>query len=156
MPPTTRPAAPVRLVLPAVLSLALAACGDGPVEPGGCDPAPADVVCLNGHALTVEIADDPGERATGLMGRDSLPEDHGMLFVYPEPDTLRFWMKDTTIPLDLAYLDADGEIFQILAMEPLSREIRPSDRPALHALEVNRGWFAEHGVEVGDTARLGP
>lgn len=150
-----RPRALGRLALPWLLLPLVAACGEGPAGPDPCDPSPADVVCLDGQALTVEIADEPDERSTGLMGRDSLPDDHGMLFVFPEPDTLRFWMKDTTIPLDLAYLDADGVIFQVLEMEPLSREIRPSDRPALYALEVNRGWFADHGVGEGDTARLG-
>lgn len=135
--------------------LLLLACGESPAAPVGCDPAPRNVVCLNGHALTVEVADEPDERSTGLMRRDSLPEDRGMLFVFPGPDTLRFWMRETTIPLDLAYLDAAGTIFQIEAMEPLSLEVVESDRPARFALEVNRGWFAAHGVAVGDTARLG-
>lgn len=150
--PRPRTSAPLVLLAAALLA---AACGDAPVEPGPCDPGPADVICVGGHALTVEIADEPGERATGLMNRDSLPEDHGMLFVFPRPDTLGFFMKDTTIPLDLAYLDADGVIFQIEAMEPLSEEVVRSDGLALYALEVNRGWFAGHGVGVGDTARLG-
>lgn len=149
-----RPCSPVPLALLAAALLA-AACGDTPVEPAPCDPSPADVICVDGVPLTVEIADDPEERATGLMNRDSLPEDRGMLFVFPEPDTVGFFMKDTTIPLDLAYLDADGVIFQIEAMEPLSLEVVRSEGAALHALEVNRGWFADHGVAVGDTARLG-
>lgn len=150
------PCRPSPRLLTAVLAAALAAaCGSEPAGPAGCDPAPADVICVDGNALTVEIADDREERSTGLMNRDSLPRDRGMLFVFPEPDTLGFFMKDTTIPLDLAYLDADGVIFQIEAMEPLSEEVVESEGPALYALEVNRGWFADHGVEVGDTARLG-
>lgn len=151
--PRPRTSAPLGLLAAALLA---AACGDAPAGPAPpCDPGPADVICVGGNALTVEIADDPGERSTGLMNRDSLPEDHGMLFVFPRPDTLGFFMKDTTIPLDLAYLDADGVIFQIEAMEPLSEEVVRSDGLALYALEVNRGWFAGHGVGVGDTARLG-
>lgn len=152
IPRPLRPAAPLAFLAAALLAVG---CGDSPVGTAGCDPGPAEVICLEGQALTVEIADDREERSTGLMNRDSLPEDHGMLFVHPEPDTLRFWMKDTTIPLDLAYLDAEGVIFQIEAMEPLSLEVKESEGLALYALEVNRGWFAEHGVEVGDTARLG-
>lgn len=108
--------------------------------------------------LTVELAETDDQRAYGLMERDTLAPDRGMLFVYPAArDSSRgFWMYRTWIPLDIAFLDADGRILDIRQMQPCES---PNPRvcrlysPGVAyrgALEVNRGWFAEHGVEVGD------
>jgi hypothetical protein len=90
------------------------------------------------------------------MGVAHLPEDDGMLFVFDEATQGSFWMKDTLIPLDIAFWDADGRIHTITRMEPCDLGTDcPSyvpDEPYLFALEMNAGWFAEHGVEVGDRA----
>lgn len=107
-----------------------------------------------GHEVEVEIADDEEERRRGLMNRDSLPEDQGMLFVYPEEQTLSFWMAETDIPLDIAYLDERGYIVDIQQMDPHSEELHESRRPAMYALEMNRGWFEAHGVGEGDRVRF--
>lgn len=104
--------------------------------------------------LQVEIALTPEAQSQGLMFRDSLPWDQGMLFVYDHPQHLTFWMKNTTIPLDIAFISAEGRIEEILTMTPLTEKIYRSSRPALYALEVNRGWFRKKGVKVGDRIRF--
>lgn len=104
--------------------------------------------------LQVEIADTEAERQRGLMGRTALGENRGMLFVFESETTLSFWMKDTLIPLSVAYLDSEGRIIDIQDMQPLDETSHPSAEPAQYALEVNQGFFEEHGVEVGDTAEL--
>lgn len=107
-----------------------------------------------GYDVRVEIADDDAERRRGLMHRDSLPEDEGMLFVYPEEQTLSFWMRETVIPLDIAFVDRRGYIVDIQQMDPHTEELHESSSPAMYALELNRGWFEEHGVEEGDRVRF--
>jgi uncharacterized membrane protein (UPF0127 family) len=109
-----------------------------------------------GVEVEVEVADDTDEMAKGLMGRTALAEDAGMLFVYPEERELSFWMRDTLIPLSIAFMDGEGRIIDIQDMKAL--DDRPphytSAEPARYALEVNEGFFEERGVEVGDRARL--
>lgn len=104
--------------------------------------------------LQVEIADDPDERAQGLMFRESLPENSGMLFVYTEDHIAGFWMKDTLIPLSIAFVTADGTIIDIQDMKPETTEShRPPDLYR-NAIEANQGWFERNGIAVGDTAVL--
>jgi uncharacterized membrane protein (UPF0127 family) len=106
--------------------------------------------------VRVEIADTDAERQTGLMGRTTLAGDAGMLFVFDQEQTLSFWMKDTLIPLSIAYIDAEGRIVDIQDMQPLD-DIPPqyvSAEPAQYALEVNQGFFEERGVSVGDMVAL--
>ncbi len=105
---------------------------------------------VGSSVVTVEIADDPDVRSRGLMGRDSLPEDHGMLFVYPEEQILSFWMRNTRIPLDIAFIDRSGFILEIQQMEPHDDASHASKQPAMYALELRKGWFEDHGVEVGE------
>jgi uncharacterized membrane protein (UPF0127 family) len=103
--------------------------------------------------LNVEIADSPSERARGLMHRESLPEDRGMLFVYPHQTTGGYWMKNTLIPLSIAFFDQDGEIVSILDMEPCRRDpcdIYDPGIPYWGALEVNQGAFESWDVSTGD------
>ena len=102
--------------------------------------------------LRVEIADTSAERALGLMHRAVLPKDAGMLFIYPKSDWRSFWMKNTRIPLSLAYISAGWRITEIVRMNPPpGRVLRtyPSKKPARYALEVNRGWFKRNGIGVG-------
>jgi len=106
--------------------------------------------------VEAEVADDTNEMTRGLMGRTALAEDSGMLFVYPEERELSFWMKDTLIPLSIAFMDAEGRIVDIQDMKALD-DTPPhyeSAEPARYALEVNKGFFDERGVEVEDMARL--
>jgi uncharacterized protein len=106
--------------------------------------------------VRVEVADDPAEQAKGLMERTTLGENRGMLFVFPEERELSFWMKNTLIPLSIAYIDSEGRIVDILNMKPL--DDRPphyvSSEPAQYALEVNQGFFEKRGVKVGDRVEL--
>ena len=106
--------------------------------------------------VEVEVADDMDEMQKGLMGRTALAEDAGMLFVYPEERELSFWMKDTLIPLSIAFMDDEGRIVDIQDMKPLDDDPPHyvSAEPARYALEVNKGFFEEQGVEVGDRANL--
>jgi uncharacterized protein len=104
--------------------------------------------------VRVEIADEETEQKRGLMERTALAEDAGMLFVFPGERPLSFWMKDTLIPLSIAYIDGDGGIVDIQDMQPLDESPHPSAAPAQYALEVNQGFFAERGVQVGDEADL--
>jgi uncharacterized membrane protein (UPF0127 family) len=104
--------------------------------------------------LTVETADSPDERATGLMNREEMAPDHGMIFVWPEDTGSRFWMQDTLIPLSIAFITAEGTIVHITDMEPLTTDLHASPEPYRFAVEVNQGWFAENGIEAGDVAEI--
>lgn len=105
---------------------------------------------VGGHAVTAEVADNDQTRTRGLMSRDSLPPDHGMLFVYPEEQTLSFWMRNTKIPLDIAFVNQKGVIVDIQHMQAESDDLHTSSRPAMYALEMAEGWFAAHDVKAGD------
>jgi uncharacterized protein len=100
--------------------------------------------------LTVEIADTPQASENGLMFRDSLPEDRGMLFLFEQPKKASFWMRNTKIPLSIAYVDSDGKILEIKSMNPLDETVVPSRSDEVaYALEVNQGWFDRHGITPG-------
>ena len=109
-----------------------------------------------GKVITVELARTPSERGLGLMYRRQLPEDYGMLFVFPEEDYLTFWMKNTHIPLSIAFISTEGTITQIESMEPLSLSSHDSKEKAKYALEMLEGWFERHNVKVGDKVELPP
>ncbi len=109
---------------------------------------------IKGVKIKMEIAATPAEREMGLMFRDSLPENQGMLFVFDREEPLSFWMKNTKIPLSIAFLDRDFVIVDIQKMEPLSETTHISARPAMYALEVNQGFFEKHGIGIGDTLRV--
>ena len=108
-------------------------------------------------SLDVQVADTPAERQTGLMGRESLSPYDGMAFVWEEPVVGTFWMKDTLIPLSIAFWDDDGRIISILDMDPCTEDPCPSygpDEPFVGAVEVDRGKFERHGVALGDRVEL--
>jgi len=105
--------------------------------------------------LTAEVAETPEERAQGLMGRTRLAPDTGMLFVI-EPPGRGFWMRGTTLALTVAFVAECGEIVDFADLEPLSEEIKNTDRPYAFALEMERGWFTTNGVVAGDTLQLPP
>lgn len=107
--------------------------------------------------VAVEVADSAEERQVGLMGRESLPDDAGMIFLFDEDTSGGFWMKDTLIPLSIAFADADGTIVSVLDMEPCEAdpcEIYDPGVPYRSALEVNQGAFSRWGVAEGDRLTL--
>ena len=123
---------------------------------GAC-PLELPTICLSikGHDLVVELAATPQSRACGLSRRSALDENHGMLFVYSRPGPRTFWMKDTWIPLSIAFLDESGNIINIEKMPPDQTGKRYHSRqPALYALEVNQGWFGLHGIKAGDKVKI--
>jgi uncharacterized protein len=128
-----------------VIVVALVACG-GALSNSGLETATLDV---GGHAVKVEIASTNASRQRGLMYRDSLGADRGMLFVYRDLKVRRFWMKDTRVPLSIAFADRGGRIVRIEDLTPFDTESTSSVLPAQYALEMNQGWFAEHGVDKG-------
>ncbi len=101
------------------------------------------------HRIEAEVANNNAERATGLMNRPSMPMHHGMLFVFPEPGVQCFWMKNTLIPLSIAFIDDGGRIVQIAEMQPQSLDNHCSAKPVRFALEMNAGWFRSRGLSVG-------
>jgi uncharacterized membrane protein (UPF0127 family) len=118
---------------------------------------PTTTIVIKGHKLTVEWAVTPEERSCGLSNRFSLDENKGMLFVYKSTRPLSFWMKDTHVLLSIAFLDKDGRIINIETMTPNQTQIKyRSVRPALYALETNRGWFQSHGIGIGDRVNIKP
>lgn len=99
--------------------------------------------------LFIELADTHLKREIGLMNRKHLSKNQGMLFKFPFNTRLSFWMKDTYIPLDIAFLDENGKILQIEEMIPLSTRPIYSKSSCKYALEVNKGWFKDNGVKEG-------
>jgi uncharacterized membrane protein (UPF0127 family) len=101
------------------------------------------------HVIQAEIAATPESRTIGLMNRKSLAPNHGMLFVFDQANVQCFWMRNTLIPLSIAYLDTDGTIVNIADMTPQSDQSHCSNRPVRFALEMDQGWFAARGLTPG-------
>ncbi len=110
---------------------------------------PELVLEIKGHKLTAEVAASDPARATGLMHRRMLPENRGMLFVFPYSAPQSFWMMNTYLPLSIAFIDENGAIVNIADMKPLTTDSHSSTRPARYALEMNQGWFAKRGIKPG-------
>lgn len=136
-----------RFLLPC-LFLALTACprSEGTMERIG--------IGLGDAVFQVEVARTDRERERGLMNRKALGEREGMLFVFESDQHLSFWMKDTTVPLSIAFLSASGRIEEIADMEPLSRRIVRSRLSCRYALEVPKGAYARLGIGEGDIVKL--
>jgi len=131
-----------------LVAAALAGCrnSDGKAESG----LRVVEVKVGSKQLTLEVADTPDARQTGLMRRDSMPADRGMLFVFPTEESLGFYMKNTRIPLDIVFIDAVGQVVSIHTMKPYDLSTTRSAKPAKYAIEVNAGIAKESGVKVGD------
>ncbi|MCE3010529.1 MAG: DUF192 domain-containing protein [Proteobacteria bacterium] len=122
----------------------------------GAQPTlPQKWISINGHKLHVEIADSPEELQKGLMFRERLEEGQGMLFIFPDEDLRAFWMKNTFIPLSIAYISSKKVIVDIQDMAPAKSMMQsdfpsyPSSKPAQYALEVPQNWFKKNGIKVG-------
>lgn len=111
-------------------------------------------VIFGADTVVAEVAATADERAEGLMYRDDVPDGTGMLFVFEDSQPRAFWMANTYVPLDIAYLDPSYRIVDIIAMEPLVTDSYPSDHASMFALEVRQGWFGEKGIGVGDQAEI--
>jgi len=109
---------------------------------------------INHKEIWVEAAKTPEERAKGLMGRKQLGQDEGMLFIFEKEDYNGFWMKNTLIPLSIAFMDREGRIVKITDMKPLTLESHDPPKPILYALEMKKGWFSANGIKVGDIVRF--
>ena len=131
----------------ALLFVVAAFVGVAPVRAAGL---PVTTLTIGGHKLVAEVVTTPEQRATGLMNRFSLAPDHGMLFVFEAPQPLGFWMKNTYVPLSIAFADADGRIVNIEDMKPQDETTHWSRGFALYAVEMKQGWFAAHGIKAGD------
>ena len=128
-----------------LLAILVLACGSALAE----QAMPELVLEIKGHPLTAEVAATDWQRATGLMHQRMLPENRGMLFVFPYSAPQSFWMMNTYIPLSIAFIDESGAILNIADMKPLTADSHHSTRPAKYALEMNRGWFAKRGIKAG-------
>jgi uncharacterized membrane protein (UPF0127 family) len=135
----------MRLVKACFLAMAIALS-----SPASSEELPTIQLSVKGHRLVAEIAATTTTRTVGLMNRFSLKPDHGMLFVFDAPQPLAFWMKNTFVPLSIAFIGADGRILNIEDMAPRTETTHPSLGLALYALEMKKGWFAEHGIVAGD------
>ena len=100
--------------------------------------------------LKAEVAADANSRTIGLMNRFSLKPDQGMIFVFAQNEQLGFWMRNTFVPLSIAYIDNKGVILNIVDMKPQDEASHPSSGPAMFALEMKQGWFKERGILAGD------
>ena len=125
----------------------------------GCGPPPPAKPLLYhiqvaGAAATVEVASSPESRAKGLSGREKLEPDEGMLFLFPGTARVSFWMKDTHVPLSIAFITDDGKITRIADMKPETLEPHDSGGPVQMALEMPSGWFERNGVRPGDAVVL--
>ncbi len=129
------------------LAVLILACGSVHVCAG--QSLPEITLEIKDHRLTAEVAATEAHRTTGLMNRRMLPENRGMLFVFPRLAPQSFWMMNTYVPLSIAFLDENGAIINITDMKPLTTDTHVSTKPARYALEMNQGWFAKRGIKPG-------
>jgi len=122
----------------------------------GAQTLPSVTLSVGMHNIRVEVAQSPDERAIGLMHRTTLGISQGMLFVFEQPAVQCFWMKNTLLPLAIAFLDDAGSIVNIDEMKPQSLDSHCSTKPARYVLEMNTHWFDKRGIKVGTKLHGGP
>ena len=142
----------IRRSLFLLMAMLLAACGGTAVAP----PGSVIPVTIAGHTIRAEVAATPEQRQRGLMGREKLADDEGMLFVYSvDKPGLWYWMKDTTLPLSIAFIDKDYRIINTADMAPMDETTHyTTAAPCRYVLEVAQGWFTRHGVKPGDQVKF--
>jgi len=138
-------------VLNAGLAAATAACASQKLDTTVLTITRADSSIVE---ITVEIARTDEEKEQGLMHRKELPDGKGMIFVYDRDQQMSFWMKNTLIPLSIAYIASDGRIVDIMDMRPLDLSSVKSSRMVRYALETPQGWFERAGVKAGDVINV--
>jgi uncharacterized protein len=114
------------------------------------DPLLTYPLKIKGHSIRVEVANTEQGRRTGLMFRTSLAENQGMLFIYETEGRYAMWMKNTNVPLSVAFIDRNGAILNIEDMEPQTEDSHGSRGVAKFSLEMNQGWFQKRGIKKGD------
>jgi uncharacterized protein len=137
----------IRSVLSFVVAAAIAMHASG--APSAAE-LPTITLSINGQKITAEVARTAEETEKGLMNRFSLRPDHGMLFVFDRSEPRAFWMKNTFIPLSIAFITPDGRIVNIDDMAPQDETLHWSRGPAMYVIEMRKGWFAERGIRAGD------
>ena len=111
-------------------------------------------IYIKDREVWVEMAKTEEERAKGLMGRMSLGKNEGMIFIFEDEGYHGFWMKNTLVPLSIAFIDKEGKIVWITDMRPLTLSTHQPPKPILYALEMNQGWFTTNRIKVGDVVRF--
>jgi uncharacterized membrane protein (UPF0127 family) len=122
---------------------AFAAAQDGPQK------LPSTTLSAGMHLIQAEVAQTPEQRSTGLMFRSTMGTNEGMLFAFEEPGQQCFWMKNTLLPLSVAFVDDDGSVVNIENMKPQTLDSHCSKKPVRFVLEMNEGWFAKRGIKPG-------
>ena len=117
-------------------------------------PAGYAWVIFGADTVLAEVAATAEEREQGLMYREEVPDGTGMLFVFTDSRVRSFWMANTYVALDIAYMDPSFRVVDIIAMEPLVTDSYPSSAPSMYGLEVRQGWFAEQGIAIGAQAEI--
>lgn len=131
----------LRIFAPAVFAVTAAAAGASGTAS----------IEIRGHSASVSVAETAKELQHGLMGVQAMPENRGMLFVFPKSGSWCMWMKNTPLPLSVAFFDDNFRLISIASMTPWSTEIHCALNPARYALEMNDGWFRARGISPGDT-----
>lgn len=141
-----------RLFAAALAALLCAA----PTISAAADSLPGLKLQAGAHTFRVEVAATPQQRQIGLMGRKTLADDGGMLFVFERKDIHCFWMKNTLVPLSIAFLADDGSIVSVADMQPQTLDFHCAHKPVRYALEVKQGGFQRRGIEAGSRVTGGP
>jgi uncharacterized membrane protein (UPF0127 family) len=127
----------------------------------GCDSPPSSALAtvpmqIGSKQFTLEVADRTDSRTFGLMRRDSMPADHGMIFIFDSEEPRGFWMKNCRIPLDIIFTDSTGKVVSVKQMKPYDLSSTPSDGPVQYAIELNKGAAESAGVKAGMTLKIPP
>ena len=151
--PTTPPSSILRRVAAGLLATLFAATAAAQGQPQTLPTIPLQAGM---HLIRAAIAQTPEQRQTGLMFRREMPQHEGMLFVFDAPSTQCFYMRNTLLPLSIAFLADDGSVVNIADMQPQTLDSHCSAKPVRYALEMNQGWFSKRGFKAGDRIRGGP
>jgi uncharacterized protein len=133
-----------------LVSLALSAATALAQVPSGPQHLPVVKLTAGMHVIKAEVAQTPREHEIGLMWRTSMGTNEGMIFVFPQDARQCFWMKNTLLPLSIAFVAADGRIVNLDEMQPQTESSHCSTEPVRHVLEMNKGWFTKKGLKAGD------
>ena len=146
----------LRLPSPAALLVALLCAATTASAQDGPQKLPAITLNAGMHLIRAEVAQTPEQRSTGLMFRQAMGQNEGMLFAFEDAGQQCFWMKNTLIPLSIAFLADDGSVVNVDDMAPQTLDGHCSARPVRFVLEMNQGWFAKHGIKPGFKLRGAP
>ena len=147
---------PLRTLPLAALMWAMIAASVATAQTGPQPPLPTVRLTAGIHVIQAEVATSTDERATGLMFRREMAPNAGMLFRFEQSSVHCFWMRNTLLPLSIAFLADDGSVVGIADMKPQTTESHCADKPVRFALEMNQGWFARRGIQPGSRLQGGP